>query len=91
MEDAMKVSMVFGGNKQELDRLCLDMGWDLAPKHNRFGWSYTVVNENGQKRGIIEHATTNKPCLLEVEPKTAEEASKLTVAAFVAGALEKMS
>jgi hypothetical protein len=89
-EVAMKVSMVFGGSKTELDRLCLDMGFELRPVNSRFGWNYSVVSENGEKRGIIEHATTNKPCLLEIVPETADEASRLVITAWSIGAISKM-
>lgn len=86
----MKVSLVFAGNKPELDRLCIDMGYTLHPSNSRFGWNFSVVKENGEKRGVIDHATTNKPCMLEIEPRTADEASQLVKNAFIAGALEKL-
>lgn len=87
----MKVSLVFAGSKPELDRLCIGMGYTLHPSNSRFGWNFSVVKENGEKRGVIDHATTNKPCLLEIEPRTGEEAAKLVTTAFIAGALEKLS
>jgi hypothetical protein len=87
----MEAVLQLKGSKQELDRVCEHMGWETKPhSHHRFGWNGSTVCRDGEKIGFISTASREKPCILEITPRTADEAAQIVVATFTAGAIEKL-
>jgi hypothetical protein len=87
----MEAVLQLKGSKQELDRVCEHMGWETkARSHHRWGWNGSDVLQNGEEIGFIAPASNHKPCILEITPRTGDEACQIVVATFTVGAIEKM-